>query len=195
MSSCRIILVAGGTASGKTTIVHDVVAATGAVHIAHDRYYMDAEDPSTNDFDHPDSLETSLLVEHVAGLKRGEAVDLPRYGFPTHRRQPETDRVGPADLVIVEGILVLHSAELRQLADLCVYVKAPADVRLARRVQRDSVERGRSVQSVLARYMEMVRPSHEMFVAPSAMHAGLVLDGTAPIADSVARLNATIAAL
>jgi len=188
MSSCRIVLVGGGTASGKTTIVSEVVASTGAVHIAHDRYYLDAPDPATNDFDHPDSLETSLLVQHLGMLKRGEAVDLPRYGFPTHRRQPETDRVGPAVLVIVEGILVLHHADLRALADLCVFVEAPDDVRLARRVRRDVVERGRSRESVMERYVQMVVPSHTRFVGPSAAHAGLVLDGTAPIELSVARL-------
>ena len=85
MSSCQVVLVAGGTASGKTTIVAEAVAATGAVHIAHDRYYLDAPDPSRNNFDHPSSLETSLLVSHVAALKRGEVVELPRYGFPNHR--------------------------------------------------------------------------------------------------------------
>ena len=194
MSSARVVLVAGGTASGKTTIVREVVAATGAVHIAHDRYYRDAEDPATNDFDHPDSLETELLVEQVAALKRGETVALPRYGFPTHRRQPQTDSAGPAELVIVEGILVLHSEALRALADLCVYVAAPADVRLARRVMRDSVDRGRSISSVLDRYLQMVRPSHEQFVGPSAAHADLVLNGEAPVDVSVQQLTAAIAA-
>jgi uridine kinase len=192
MSSCRIVLVAGGTASGKTSIVQQVVAATGAVHIAHDRYYIDAEDPARHDFDHPDSLETSLLVAHVEALKRGEVVALPRYGFPNHRRQPETDPVGPAGLVIVEGILVLHSEALRLLADLCVYVDAPEHVRLARRLQRDVVERGRSEQAVMARYTAMVKPSHDRFVGPSAAHAGLTLDGTVPVADSVAQLRAAI---
>jgi len=186
---CRVVLVAGGTASGKTTIVRALVAETGAVHVTHDRYYIDADDPRTHDFDHPDSLETELLVQHLSALKRGEAVDLPRYGFPTHRRQPETDRVGPAGLVVVEGILVLHAASLRALADLCVYVAAPEDIRLARRVHRDAVERGRSVESVLARYHEMVKPSHDLFVEPSRVHAGLTLDGTAPVEESVARLR------
>lgn len=194
MSSCRIVLVAGGTASGKTTIVQQVVAATGAVHIAHDRYYIDAEDPASHDFDHPDSLETSLLVAQVEALKRGESVALPRYGFPNHRRQPETDSAGPADLVIVEGILVLHSEALRLLADLCVYVDAPEHVRLARRLQRDVVERGRSEQGVMARYRTMVKPSHDRFVEPSAVHAGLTLDGTVPVADSIAQLRAAIQA-
>jgi len=190
--SCKVVLVAGGTASGKTSIVQALVAQTGALHIAHDRYYIDASDPATHDFDHPDSLETALLVAHVGRLKAGDSVDLPRYGFPTHRRQRETDRVGPTDLVIVEGILVLESAELRALADLCVYVDAPDDVRLARRIQRDAVERGRSVQSVLERYEKMVRPSHERFVGPSAVFAQLVLDGTTPLRVSVARLVAAL---
>jgi len=193
--SCTIVLVAGGTASGKTTIVQSLVDQTGAVHIAHDRYYIDADDPATHDFDHPDSLETSLLIEQVAALKQGQQVQLPRYGFPNHRRQPQTDAAGPSPLVIVEGILVLHSAGLRAQADLCVFVEAPDDVRLSRRIQRDSVERGRSMQSVLKRYNEMVVPSHERFVQPSSAHAQLTLDGTAPVPDSVARLLQHIQAL
>ena len=101
--------------------------------------------------------------------------------------------MGPASLVVVEGILVLHAPELRALADLCVYVEASEAVRLARRLQRDVVERGRSEESVLKRYNELVRPSHERFVAPSAAHADLILDGTAPIETSVARLGAAVA--
>jgi uridine kinase len=192
MSSCCIVVVAGGTASGKTTIVSQAVSALSAVHIAHDRYYIDAEDPSCHDFDHPDSLETSLLVEQLGALKRGEAVQLPRYGFPNHRRQAQTDTVGPAAVVIVEGILVLQSEAVRALADLCVYVQAPETVRLQRRLQRDVVERGRSEASVMDRYTQMVKPSHDAFVEPSSIHAGLTLDGTASVEASVAQLMGAI---
>ncbi len=177
MADVRVVLVGGGTASGKTTIVSALVEQTGALHICHDRYYFDAADPSSHDFDHPDALETSLLVRHVEALKRGESVDLPRYGFSHHRRLPEVDRVQADGLVVVEGILVLAAPELLRAADVTAYVDAPDAVRLERRIHRDMASRGRSRAWVVRQYEATVRPAHERFVAPSQAAADLVVDG------------------
>jgi len=192
MADVRVVLVGGGTASGKSTIVRAFVEQTGALHIAHDRYYLDAPDPAHHDFDHPDALETALLVAHVLALQRGETVDLPRYGFPNHRRQSEVDRVAADGLIVVEGILVLTSPELVAAADLTVFVDAPASVRLERRIQRDEAERGRSRESVLRQYEATVKPAHDRFVEPGKTEAGLVLDGEGLVSESIGRLMAAI---
>lgn len=192
MADVRVVLVGGGTASGKSTIVRGFVEQTGALHIAHDRYYLDAPDPMRHDFDHPDALETVLLVAHVDALRQGRTVDLPRYGFPNHRRQPEVDRVVAHGLIVVEGILVLASSELVAAADLTVFVDAPADVRLERRIQRDMAQRGRDRESVLRQYEATVKPAHDRFVEPGKAEAGLLLDGEAPVTESIARLMAAL---
>ena len=185
-----VVGIAGGTASGKTTLAELAAARSGAALVTHDRYYRDA-DASTN-FDHPDALETTRLVADLDRLREGLPVDLPRYHFPTHRRLPDTDHLVPGELVFVEGILVLAEPALRARFDLCVFVHAAADVRLIRRVRRDVAERGRTVESVLSQYLETVRPMHCAFVDPSAAHAALVLDGEGAIEAELERLLAAL---
>jgi uridine kinase len=183
-----IILVAGGTASGKTSIVEQFVETTGATHIGHDRYYFDAPEPRGHDFDHPDSLDTHLLVEHVARLRAGKHADLPVYVFASHSRAVETERVEPSPLMVIEGILILQEPRLVALADLVVFVEASETVRLERRIRRDITERGRTKESVMEQFHKTVKPNHDQFVQPSKARAGLVLDGTAAIEESVNKL-------
>ena len=185
-----IVLIGGGTASGKTTIAEALAHRTGALHIAHDRYYRDV-DPArleAANFDHPDALDTHLLVEDLRSLRAGRAVALPVYEFPRHRRAAHTDRVDPHPLVIVEGILALTDPTLRAEAHLSVYIDTDDDLRLARRVARDTAERGWSVGEVLDRYLTTVRPMHKRYVAPSARYANLTLSGEAPVERSVSEL-------
>jgi uridine kinase len=188
----RLVLVGGGTASGKSTIVSAFVAQTGATHIGHDRYYRDAPDPAQHNFDHPDALETALLLVHLDQLLAGGSAELPCYGFPQHRRLEATERVVAAGLIVVEGILVLAEPGLVSRADLVVFVDAPEPVRLARRIDRDGKERGRSAESVRAQFATTVAPSHAQFVQPAKFLAELVLDGTAPVETSVAQLIAAV---
>lgn len=177
---------AGGTASGKTTLSRRLVERFQATLIGHDRYYLDAgQDPSTFNFDHPGSLDTPALVAHLDLLKEGESADLPCYDFRTHTRLPEVERVAAAPVVVVEGILVLATEALRQRADLSVYVHADDDLRLCRRIARDMAERGRTAQSVLAQYQQTVRPMHRAYVAPSRWSADLVVDGEGAIEDAL----------
>jgi len=189
-----VVVVGGGTASGKTTLARLLAARFGALLIAQDRYYHTADDPKHHNFDHPDALENTLLVDHLRALVGGRAVELPVYHFDTHSRAANTHRVEPAELIVVEGILTLVHPELRALASLRVFVHASADVRLARRVRRDVVERGRSADGVLQQYLDTVRPMHFEHVEPSRVHADLVLDGEAPLDDMVHDLICAIAA-
>lgn len=188
-----VVLMGGGTASGKTSIVRALAQQQDRVLVlSHDRYYLDVEDPLTHDYDHPDALDTARLVADLAKLRSGQPASLPVYDFRTHRRKAEEERTEPKPLIIVEGILVLHDERLRSLADLTVYVHADADLRLARRLQRDIVDRGRDPGDVLRQYMGSVRPGHQRFVEPSRRHADVVLDGESPVAFSVAGLSAII---
>lgn len=193
-----IVAVAGGTASGKSTLVRalqDSLGAEECVVICHDRYYLDVEDPSSFNYDHPDALDTDLLVQHLRALKSGDAVELPVYDYATHTRQPQTERVEPRRVVVVEGILVLENDELYSVADLRVYVHAPADLRLVRRIRRDSVERGRSLESVLNQWVNTVRSMHIEHVEPCRVEADLVLEGMGLIEPLVEQLNTAIANL
>lgn len=189
MTRPLIIGIAGGTASGKTTIVRGFAEKVGALRIEHDRYYRDMPDPERANFDHPDALETSLLVRHLEALRRGESVNLPIYDFLTHRRSDKVDVVGPAPrLIVVEGILALAYRELRERYDLAVYVEAPDDIRLLRRMVRDIRERGRTVENVAEQYLATVRPMHEAFVRPCRRFAGLILNGLDTPESQVGRL-------
>jgi len=183
-----VVVVAGGTASGKTTICRAFAKTMGASLIAQDRYYLDVPEPRGHNYDHPDALETSLLTHHVAALKAGQTVCLPVYQFHIHKRSSQTERVEPSDMLIVEGILTLDAEPLAALADLRVFVDAPADIRLARRLKRDVAERGRDVADVIDQYLGTVRPGHEKFVEPSREVADVILDGCAPVEDSLQRL-------
>lgn len=189
--------IAGGTASGKSTVARALVEQLGeaCLWLTHDRYYRSipkelAHNPAAFNFDHPDSLETSRMVCDLAALRSGETVRVPEYDFATHLRRPERDwdTLEPRPIIVVEGILVLSDAHLRAQMDHKVFVHAPDDVRLARRVLRDIRERGRHVDDVITQYLTTVRPMHETFVAPSQAQADLVLDGTIEVDDLVARL-------
>ena len=200
----RVVGIAGGTASGKSTLTRALVTALGerALYIAHDRYYRSLPEafrdhPLDYNFDHPDALETSRLVADLDALAAGRPTRLVDYDFGVCARAPESrwTTVEAREIVIVEGILVLAEPELRSRFDLCVFVHTEADLRLARRLKRDIVERGDTPDGVIAQYLATVRPMHEAFVEPSRQHAHLLLDGTAPVDDGVAALIAAIDAL
>ena len=189
-----VVGVAGGTASGKTTIAAALVAELGeqAVTIAHDRYYKPLPDAFratrvAYNFDHPDALDTGRLVADLQALKRGERVTLVDYNFVDCTRKPASEwtPLDPVPVVVVEGILVFAVPELVAEFDHRVFVHTPADLRLARRLRRDIAERGDTPIGVLDQYVATVRPMHEAFVEPSRRHAELQVDGTDPTADAV----------
>ena len=175
--------VAGGTGSGKTTVASRLLDRIGAhqtAYLPHDAYYRDlAEIPRIAgeivNFDHPDSLKTSLLIEHIRELQRGMPVDAPVYDFTTHQRTANTRRVLPQPLILVEGILIFTDAVLRDLFDVRIYVDTDADIRFIRRLRRDVEERGRSMESVIHQYLESVRPMHLEFVEPSKRYADVII--------------------
>lgn len=177
--------VAGGTASGKTTVARTVLEAVGAAQTAylpHDAYYRDRadlpfEERARLNYDHPDSLETGLLVKHIKHLLQGEAVHVPVYDFTHHRRTDDTILVEPAPIILVDGILIFTKRKLRELMDIKVYVDTDSDVRFIRRLQRDMEERGRSLESVVQQYLETVRPMHLKFVEPSKRYADVIIPG------------------
>ena len=183
---------AGGTASGKTTIAQALSDEIGAVIIHQDRYYRDIQHPRGYNFDEPKALDNVLLATHLELLKQGKEAHLPIYDFPTHSRLSQTEILEPAPLIVVEGILSLASEEIESLGDHRIFVDAPDDIRLARRLKRDVVERGREVDGVLNQYMNTVRPMHWLHVVPSKTKAELILDGTAPISESTARIIALL---
>lgn len=190
-----VVGIAGGTASGKTTIAQRAAARIGATLLNHDRYYRDAPEPRRFNFDHPDALDTARLVADLDRLRTGAATEVPVYDFALHRRAPAPEALVPASVIVVEGILALADPELRARYDLAVWVEAPADVRLIRRVRRDMAERGRTLESVLDQYVGTVRPMHERHVEPTATYATLRLDGTSDTDTQVARLLAFLADL
>ncbi len=178
-----VIGIAGGTGSGKTSVTQAILSHLNKDQVAilqHDSYYRDlgtfgGRDPSEINFDHPDSLETNLLVEHLQKLRSGRPVDIPVYNFATHRRLDGCRRVDPRAIVIVEGILIYVEKALRDLMDIKIYLDTDADERLIRRIRRDMLERGRSVESVMLQYMHTVKPMHLEFVEPSKHWADVVI--------------------
>ena len=178
-----MIGLAGGSGSGKTTIAEALVEAIdGVTYLRHDDYYrhrpdLTFEERTRVNYDHPDSLETPLLVEHLEMLRSGRTVRRPVYDFTTHLRSAATLEVAPAPVVLVEGILVLADEALRRMLDLKIYVDTDADLRLARRLARDTAERGRTPDSVLTQYLSTVRPMHLEFVEPSKRHADMIIPG------------------
>ncbi|MCM1164312.1 MAG: uridine kinase [Muribaculaceae bacterium] len=178
-----IIGIAGGTGSGKTTVVNRIINSLPAGEVAvlpQDSYYKDSshipvEERSKINFDEPAAIEWSLLVDHLKQLKEGKTIEMPTYSYLTCTRQPETVTVSPRDVVIVEGILVLTDPTLRQMLDVKVFVDAEADERLIRVIARDCVERGRTPQMVLNRYQEILKPMHEMYIEPSKKTADLII--------------------
>lgn len=175
--------VAGGTASGKTTVARRLVERLGTHPVAlldQDSYYRDLadlplEERARFNFDHPDAFDTALLVRHLEELRDGKAVDKPVYSFTQHTRTGETVRVNPGDVVILEGILILALEPVRELLDVKVFVDSDADVRVLRRVSRDIKERGRDFDGVVEQYFRTVRPMHFGFVEPSKRYADIII--------------------
>jgi len=183
MPSSFVIGVAGGSGSGKTTVVRRIVDSLGPEHVTllqHDRYYRDRndlrlEERAALNYDHPNSLETDLLVSHVQELKRGHPVQVPAYDFTRHARLAETETFQPRRALIVEGILVFTDAALRDLMDIKVFVDTDSDTRFIRRLQRDVAERGRTMESVIDQYQGTVKPMHLEFVEPSKRYADVIV--------------------
>ncbi len=178
-----VIGIAGGTGSGKTTVMRNIVRRLdldAVSSLQQDAYYRDLADlaPAHREhlnFDHPDSIEHKQFAHDLECLKAGKEIDQPVYDFTRHVRQPVTNRVFPRDVIIAEGILLFHFREIRELLDMKVYVDTPADIRLLRRITRDIRERGRTLDSVTEQYLRTVRPMHEEFVEPSKRHADVII--------------------
>ncbi len=178
-----IVGIAGGTGSGKTTVVKKILEMLPADKVSiipQDSYYKDSshvplEDRKEINFDHPDSIEWPLLISHIEELKRGVPIQQPIYSYLTCTRSTETVPINPHQVVIIEGIMILTHPELRQLMDIKVFVDADADDRLSRVIQRDVEERGRSSMNVLDRYQKTVKPMHLQFIEPSKRHADLIV--------------------
>ncbi len=178
-----VIGVAGGTGSGKSTLVKKLQEAfveKDVITLSHDYYYKQNNDISLEErrklnYDHPQSFDTDMMIEHVKALKDGVAIERPVYSFVDHNRLKETVRVIPAKVLIVEGILIFENKKLRDLMDIKVFVDTDADIRLARRILRDVRERGRSMESVVGQYIATVKPMHEEFVEPSKKYADVII--------------------
>lgn len=178
-----LIGITGGTGSGKSTIAKEIYKKFGEQCIAmieQDSYYKDQSNLSFEDrvkinYDHPDAFDTKLLVEQLNKLLNGQAIDKPSYDFEVHNRKVETTRVEPREIIIVEGILVLEEIEIRDLLDIKIYVDTDADVRIIRRLIRDINERGRTVDSVINQYLNVVRPMHMQFIEPTKRYADIII--------------------
>ncbi len=189
-----VIAIAGGSGSGKTLLANSLISVlppSASVFLSQDSYYRSlpvqySACPHDYNFDHPDALEWELLARHVEGLRRRETVEIPRYCFVTHQRIG-SGQLAPAPFLILEGTLILHDPRLVQLADLRIFLDVDADIRLLRRIMRDTRERGRSLESVLEQYVRTVRPMFEQFVSPSREKADLVLT-EAPIEEWTRRV-------
>jgi uridine kinase len=178
-----LIGVAGGTGSGKTTVANEILRRVGRRHIAHlnqDRYYRDLDHLTEDErirhnFDHPSAIEEPLLIAHLEALKAGRPAPVPVYDFTRHLRTDEVEVMAPRPVILLEGILILAIATIRELLDVKIFVDTDADVRFIRRLRRDMAERGRSVESVITQYVTTVRPMHLEFVEPSKRWADLII--------------------
>lgn len=178
-----IIGVAGGTASGKSTLVKKLQEAfegESVITMCHDYYYkahdeLPYEERTKLNYDHPEAFDTDMMIADIMALKNGQSIHRPVYSFVNHNRTDETVKVNPAQVIIIDGILILENKELRDLMDVKVYVDTDADVRLGRRLLRDVQERGRSIESVLTQYFCTVKPMHDEFVEPSKRYADLIV--------------------
>ncbi len=178
-----VIAIAGGSGSGKTTVASEILKRVGSHRIAylpHDAYYRDLKDlpPAQRElvnFDHPNSLETSLMIEHIRKLKNWEAIELPVYDFTTHTRTNRTVHIEPQRVILVEGILIFAEPALRELFDVKIFVDTDPDLRFIRRLERDIRERGRTTESVIRQYLNTVRPMHMDFVEPSKRYADVII--------------------
>ena len=178
-----VIGIAGGTGSGKTTVANVILQRVGAQRLSflpHDAYYRDQKllSPAARtqiNYDHPDSLETDLLVRHINQLKQNQAVEMPIYDFTRHSRTDRTVHVEPRQVILVEGILIFYEPALRELFDVKIFVDTDSDIRFIRRLQRDIIERGRTTESVIQQYLTTVRPMHLEFVEPSKRYADVII--------------------
>lgn len=178
-----VIGIAGGTGSGKTTVVKTIIERVGSHRIAclsHDAYYRDLthlslEERQRVNFDHPDSLETDLLIQHIQQLKEWKPVRMPVYDFANHTRTEQTILVEPRRIILVDGILIFYEPALRALFDVKLFVDTDPDIRFIRRLQRDIIERGRTTESVVRQYLETVRPMHLEFVEPTKRYADVII--------------------
>ena len=178
-----VIGIAGGTGSGKTTVAKEIRERVGPQYITylpHDAYYKDLSHLTLElrrliNFDHPDSLETDLLVQQLKQLIANQPIELPIYDFKTHTRTPQTSHIHPQPVIIVEGILIFAEPALRPLFDVKIFVDTDADLRFIRRLERDIIERGRTVESVIRQYLNTVRPMHMEFVEPSKRYADVII--------------------
>lgn len=199
-----VIGIAGGSGSGKTTVAQEILNRVGAARISflqHDSYYKDlsglppAQRVAVN-FDHPNSLETELLIQHIEMLKNGEQVDVPVYDFATHSRTEKTFNVIPRGVILVEGILIFAEARLRELFDVKIFVDTDGDIRFIRRMKRDIEERGRTTENVVQQYLSTVRPMHLEFVEPSKRYADVIIPeggfNTAALDMVVARIESLL---
>lgn len=181
MKPVKIIGITGGSGSGKTTIVRKISEVNQEfVFLAQDNYYRSAEYVNNDkitafNFDQPNAFDTDLLVEHLKRLKERKTVEMPQYDFVHHRRMDETVHVEPKHLVIIEGLMILYDKRMRDLMDLKIYVDTPDDIRFIRRLQRDILERGRTTESVVKQYLEVVRPGHFNFIEPSKEYADIII--------------------
>lgn len=177
----KIIGITGGSGSGKSTIVRKISeVVSDFVFIPQDNYYHSAEyinneNITAYNFDHPDAFDTDLLYQHLRDLKQGKAIEMPQYDFVHHRRRDDSIHVDPRPLVIIEGLMVLYDPQIRALLDLKLYVDTPDDIRFIRRLNRDMSERGRTVESVVRQYLEVVRPGHFSFIEPTKEFADIVI--------------------
>lgn len=175
--------VAGGTGSGKTTVADVILERVGKQRIAylpHDAYYRELiglpqDQRAAMNFDHPDSLETELMIKHIEQLKLGNPVEIPIYDFSTHSRTDRTIKVDPHPVIIVEGILLFADKKLREMLDVKIFVDTDPDIRFIRRLQRDITERGRTTENVIQQYLTTVRPMHLEFVEPSKRYANVII--------------------
>ena len=196
--------VAGSTASGKTTVARSILDQVGAHRVAylpHDAYYRDMShlplaERAQQNYDHPNALESELLARHIRELREGRAIQLPVYSFADYARKPETVTVEPAPVILVDGILIFAESELRALMDIKIFVDVEADIRLIRRIERDTRERGRTLSTTIFQYLDTVRPMDLEFVQPSRRYADVILPGggqnRVAIEMVVARLHAIL---
>ena len=182
MEKILVIGIAGGTGSGKTTLMNNLIAAfqKDVTILSHDNYYKRHDDLTYEErcglnYDEPAALETDLMARHLELLRQGQAIDCPVYDFTQHNRSNETIRIEPRKVIIVEGILIFENQPLRDLMDIRIFVDTDSDVRLCRRIKRDVNKRGRSLESVLTQYQQTVKPMHEMYVEPSKKYANIIV--------------------
>jgi len=178
-----VIGIAGGSSSGKTTVarsVYNVFRGQSVVKIEHDYYYkaldnLTMEERVAYNYDHPDAFDTDLLVEHLHALLNGQAIDRPFYDYAANTRSIATVHIEPVEVIILDGILVLHDERLRELMDIKLFVDVEADIRITRRILRDTEERGRTVESVIEKYLTVVKPMHELYVEPTKKFADVII--------------------